>query len=218
MSVLEVYLTFVNFYSPHADLHTKEQERFLHNCMTSFTSHLLNVHTSTSAPPFSSQPPSRNEITIASNNTMYNASMHGNFAAQPAFSAPFQPQPQPQPPSFMQGDGGRDMNVSLASAKKMEELQGKLNMRLGPEFVSQRPGPSGGTFFCPSALVKLSLIGRSTLLIGPKLTYAEGWKIINLANEVFGFNGWSSSIINLTVDYVRPSFVSCIPSANRPAL
>lgn len=63
---------------------------------------------------------------------------------------------------------------------KIATLQAKLNKRLGPEFISQRPGPGGG----------------------PKLTYAEGWKIINLANEVFGFNGWSSSIVNLTTDFV----------------
>lgn len=27
--------------------------------------------------------------------------------------------------------------------------------------------------------------------------------VINLANEVFGFNGWSSSIVSLTTDFVR---------------
>lgn len=37
---------------------------------------------------------------------------------------------------------------------------------------------------------------------GMKLTYVEGWKAINLANEVFGFHGWSSSITTLTVDFV----------------
>lgn len=26
--------------------------------------------------------------------------------------------------------------------------------------------------------------------------------VINLANEVFGFNGWSSSIVSLTTDFV----------------
>ena len=36
----------------------------------------------------------------------------------------------------------------------------------------------------------------------PKLTYAKGWKIINLANEVFGFNGWSSSIVSIVTDFV----------------
>lgn len=29
----------------------------------------------------------------------------------------------------------------------------------------------------------------------------EGWKAIDLANEVFGFNGWSTSIQRLDVDF-----------------
>ncbi|KAH9922507.1 recombination protein Rad52 [Fomitopsis serialis] len=72
------------------------------------------------------------------------------------------------------------VDLSDESAKKIATLQAKLNRKLGPEYISQRPGPGGG----------------------PKLTYAEGWKIINLANEVFGFNGWSSSVINLTTDFI----------------
>lgn len=54
----------------------------------------------------------------------------------------------------------------------------------------------------------MSLEGNQHLFLplcidaGPKLTYAEGWKIINLANEVFGFNGWSSSVLSITTDYV----------------
>ncbi|KAL4079529.1 Rad52 22 double-strand break repair protein [Scleroderma citrinum] len=72
------------------------------------------------------------------------------------------------------------MDPSEETATKIATLQAKLNKKLGPEFISQRPGPGGG----------------------PKLTYAEGWKIINLANDVFGFNGWSSSIINITTDFV----------------
>ncbi|KAF8155767.1 recombination protein Rad52 [Crassisporium funariophilum] len=69
--------------------------------------------------------------------------------------------------------------MNEATAHKIALLQAKLNQKLGPEFISQRQGPGG-----------------------PKLTYAEGWKIINLANEVFGFNGWSSSIVSLTTDFV----------------
>lgn len=72
------------------------------------------------------------------------------------------------------------MTLSEDSAKKMATLQAKLNKKLGPEFISQRPGPGGNM----------------------KLTYAEGWKIINLANEVFGFNGWSSSVVSLTTDFI----------------
>lgn len=59
-------------------------------------------------------------------------------------------------------------------------LQQKLTQKLGPEYISTRPGPGGG----------------------PKLTYAEGWKIINLANEVFGFDGWSSSIVTMSTDFM----------------
>ncbi|ESO06134.1 hypothetical protein HELRODRAFT_64872 [Helobdella robusta] len=58
-------------------------------------------------------------------------------------------------------------------------IQEALRQKLGPEFISQRPG--GG---------------------GQKLAYVEGWKLVNLANEIFGFNGWSHSIVNQTVDFV----------------
>jgi len=59
--------------------------------------------------------------------------------------------------------------ISDETTLKIAAIQAKLNQKLGPEYISQRPGPGGG----------------------PKLTYAEGWKIINLANEVFG------SVVNL---------------------
>lgn len=72
------------------------------------------------------------------------------------------------------------MDLSNETAKRIATLQAKLDKKLGPEYISQRPGPGGG----------------------PKLTYAEGWKIINLANEVFGFNGWSSSVVNLNTDFI----------------
>lgn len=71
-------------------------------------------------------------------------------------------------------------NMSEETAMRIAGLQVKLDQKLGPEYISQRQGPRGG----------------------PKLTYAEGWKIINLANEVFGFNGWSSNLINVTTDFV----------------
>lgn len=72
------------------------------------------------------------------------------------------------------------MNLSKSTAMKIAALQAKLNLQLGPEYISTRPGPGGG----------------------PKLVYAEGWKIINLANEVFGFNGWSSNLVSLTTDFI----------------
>jgi DNA repair and recombination protein RAD52 len=66
------------------------------------------------------------------------------------------------------------------STSETSIIQAKLNRRLGPEYVSQRPAPGGG----------------------PKLTYIEGWKIIGLANEVFGYNGWSSTVTSLETDFV----------------
>lgn len=71
-------------------------------------------------------------------------------------------------------------SMSEETAMRIAALQVKLDQKLGPEYVSQRQGPRGG----------------------PKLTYAEGWKMINLANEVFGFTGWSSSLVNMTTDFV----------------
>jgi hypothetical protein len=53
-------------------------------------------------------------------------------------------------------------------------------MKLGPEHLATRAGAGGG-----------------------KLTYIEGWRVINLANEVFGFDGWSSEVKSLEVDFVR---------------
>ncbi|KLT41999.1 hypothetical protein CC85DRAFT_246669 [Cutaneotrichosporon oleaginosum] len=66
------------------------------------------------------------------------------------------------------------------SEDKVATLQARLQKKLGPEYVTQRAGPGGG----------------------PKLSYIEGWKVINLANEVFGFNGWSSSITRLQTDFL----------------
>lgn len=96
----------------------------------------------------------------------FNPQMHGTFTSQPSFASDM--------------NMSSYMELSEATAIKIATLQAKLNKKLGPEYISQRPGPGGG----------------------PKLTYAEGWKIINLANEVFGFNGWSSSIVSLNTDFV----------------
>ena len=68
----------------------------------------------------------------------------------------------------------------IGSSAVSDAIQAKLNRRLGPEYVSQRPAPGGG----------------------PKLTYVEGWKIIGLANEVFGYNGWCSTVTKIESDFV----------------
>src|SRR2546430_12119910 len=41
-----------------------------------------------------------------------------------------------------------------------------------------------------------------TTLFRSKVHYLAAEKVINLANEVFGFNGWSSSIQQIQIDFV----------------
>jgi DNA repair and recombination protein RAD52 len=69
--------------------------------------------------------------------------------------------------------------VSEYTAQEIATLQSRLERQLGPEYISTRPGPGG-----------------------QKIHYVTGEKCIQLANEVFGFNGWSSSIVNIQVDFV----------------
>ncbi|KAI8915598.1 hypothetical protein EDD86DRAFT_185688 [Gorgonomyces haynaldii] len=63
--------------------------------------------------------------------------------------------------------------------QEIDTISSKLNKPLGPEYISVRQGPGGS-----------------------KLTYLEGWKAISIANEVFGFNGWTHSIVDQTVDFM----------------
>ncbi|PSN64028.1 hypothetical protein BS50DRAFT_576652 [Corynespora cassiicola Philippines] len=72
--------------------------------------------------------------------------------------------------------------VSNYTAQNIATLQSRLNKQLGPEYLSNRKG-HGGT----------------------KVWYLEGNKAIALANEVFGFNGWSSSLQQVQVDFVDES-------------
>ncbi|KAJ2021030.1 DNA repair protein rad52 [Coemansia sp. S610] len=71
-----------------------------------------------------------------------------------------------------------DTRAAPYSKKEAQRIQSQLRRPLGPEHVSKRAGA-----------------GNSSL------SYIEGWRIISIANQVFGFNGWSSSIQNFAVDY-----------------
>lgn len=69
--------------------------------------------------------------------------------------------------------------ISEYTASEIATLQSRLEKQLGPEYISTRPGAGGG-----------------------KVHYLAAEKVINLANEVFGFNGWSSAIQQVQVDFV----------------
>jgi DNA repair and recombination protein RAD52 len=69
--------------------------------------------------------------------------------------------------------------VSQYTAQEIATLQSRLEKQLGPEYISSRSGPSG-----------------------QKVHYITAEKCIQLANEVFGFNGWSSQIMDVQLDFL----------------
>ncbi|XP_056137946.1 DNA repair protein RAD52 homolog isoform X2 [Lampris incognitus] len=65
------------------------------------------------------------------------------------------------------------------TAEEYQAVQRALRQKLGPEYISTRV--AGG---------------------GQKVCYVEGHRVISLANEMFGYNGWSHSISQQNVDFV----------------
>lgn len=70
-------------------------------------------------------------------------------------------------------------HVNEYTAQEIATLSSRLEKQLGPEYISTRPGASG-----------------------QRVPYLAADKCINLANEVFGFNGWSSAIQQVQIDFV----------------
>jgi len=65
------------------------------------------------------------------------------------------------------------------SSEEQAAIQKALHARLGPNFISKRP--VGG---------------------GQYAAYLEGHRAVSLANEIFGYNGWSHSVTQQTIDFV----------------
>ncbi|RCK58135.1 DNA repair and recombination protein RAD52 [Candida viswanathii] len=92
--------------------------------------------------------------------------------------------PAPQPANrFVQHTSPRERLFDPVpyTPEEFARIQSKLNEVLGKEYVSDRPAGGGQT-----------------------VKYIEGWKALNLANEIFGFNGWNTEIITCNVDYFDP--------------
>jgi len=81
-------------------------------------------------------------------------------------------------------------HINEYTTTEIATLQSRLEKQLGPEYISTRPGAGGG-----------------------KVHYLAAEKAINLANEVFGFNGWSSQIREVQIDFVRCHFSSFLTMA-----
>ncbi|KAF9428831.1 DNA repair protein rad52 [Podila epigama] len=124
-----------------------------------------------------------------------------NNAANFALNRPQQQQPnsfQPQQQQQEYLNLGPRLNVThppqpqtnASSALKRAEftteekvhINANLAKYLSPDFTTNRAGPGGS-----------------------RLTYIETWRIKNMANSIFGFDGWSSTISDVTVDFLDES-------------
>ncbi|NWU04959.1 RAD52 protein, partial [Cephalopterus ornatus] len=81
--------------------------------------------------------------------------------------------------SSSSGDSGASFGQYHYTASEYQAIQHALRQRLGPDYISSRQ--AGG---------------------GQKVCYIEGHKVISLANEMFGFNGWAHSVTQQNVDFV----------------
>ncbi|VEU19872.1 DEKNAAC100909 [Brettanomyces naardenensis] len=77
----------------------------------------------------------------------------------------------------MAGDGAR--GFVEYPREELDRIRKALDKQLGPEFISKRKGPGSNS-----------------------VQYLEGWKAINLANNIFGPNGWCTELRNFQVDYI----------------
>ncbi|XP_056425516.1 DNA repair protein RAD52 homolog [Hyla sarda] len=77
------------------------------------------------------------------------------------------------------GGGAACFGQHKYSAEEYQAIQNALRQKLGPEYISSRQ--AGG---------------------GQKVCYIEGHRVISLANEMFGYNGWSHSVTQQNVDFV----------------
>jgi DNA repair and recombination protein RAD52 len=67
--------------------------------------------------------------------------------------------------------------VKGSIGSEIDEARKLLGQFLGPEFISYRKGEGG-----------------------MRLAYIEGHRVISLANEIFGFDGWSSHVVEWKVE------------------
>ncbi|KAK5963691.1 recombinase RAD52 PWA37_004016 [Arxiozyma heterogenica] len=65
------------------------------------------------------------------------------------------------------------------SNSSFNDIQAKLDKKLGPEYISKRIG-----------------FGSN------RVAYIEGWRAINLANQIFGYNGWSTEVKQVIIDFL----------------
>lgn len=76
-----------------------------------------------------------------------------------------------------QGSGRKPYTRPQWTLQESHAIGNQLKRQLGPEFISTRPSAGG------------------------RVAYLEGWRAINLANDIFGFDGWCSEIMQVDTDF-----------------
>ncbi|KAG7217376.1 hypothetical protein INR49_021543 [Caranx melampygus] len=86
--------------------------------------------------------------------------------------------------------GSRCFGQCTYTAEEYQAVHNALRQRLGPEYISTRVAGGGQR--------------ASLCFLSPPVSvcYVEGHRVITLANEMFGYNGWSHSISQQNVDFV----------------
>ena len=69
----------------------------------------------------------------------------------------------------------------MFSQDEQVTLQQQLKKKLGPSLISQRLSATEGQ----------------------RVAFVETWKLISIANELFGFNGWSTRVTSQTIGKQR---------------
>ncbi|XP_033823390.1 DNA repair protein RAD52 homolog [Periophthalmus magnuspinnatus] len=82
-------------------------------------------------------------------------------------------------PDDQSSSGVKSFGQCVYTAEEYQAVHDALRRKLGPEYISSRM--AGG---------------------GQRVCYIEGHRVISLANEMFGYNGWSHSISQQNVDFV----------------
>ena len=64
-------------------------------------------------------------------------------------------------------NSGKMFGNEKFSDEELEAMENALKKRLGRNYLSTRPAMGG-----------------------QHVVYIEGWKVVDIANDIFGFNGW----------------------------
>eukprot|EP00729_Bicosta_minor_P011962 gene11962-35133_t len=81
--------------------------------------------------------------------------------------------------SYQMHGEGEAHRASAWTPEERARVNRALDQPPGPEYVASRAGPGG-----------------------KKILYMEGWRVFSMANEVFGPDGWSTTIKDVSCDFV----------------